>query len=484
MMQSRLVLLNPLSLFRVGVVGAAVALSACSTSRPFYEKDLLASYAREVEPVARDLAAPRAAQEDGPAPAAPTAGGEPSIGEDSTLEECVTYALLHNPEAQAAYYRWQAEIERIDQATALPDPMLMIGRGLRRAEARYAVGVSQMVPAWGKRELRGREASKMADAGRKRFEAAALAVRYNVASAYYELQYVAQAVALTNENLKLLRSLEEVAAVQYQVAAGSQADLVRLQIESAELEDRLAQLADLRVSLAARFNAALNRPHDAPVPFGRPIDPMSVGVGADGLLALLREANPELHGMDDEVEAARIGTELARRERLPDVTFSLEYEDMREPMDDLSDPLMLGVSVNLPIWREKNEAQLGESIARRLAVSAERRARYNMLSAELGEAHFEHRDANRRLALYRDSLIPKADQSLASLLGLYQAGRGGFLDVLDAERMLLEFQLAQRRAAADSAVALARLDAIIGRPVPAEPESALPSPESEPEMNP
>lgn len=46
MMQSRLILLNPLSLFRVGAVGATLALSACSTSRPFYEKDLLAAYAR------------------------------------------------------------------------------------------------------------------------------------------------------------------------------------------------------------------------------------------------------------------------------------------------------------------------------------------------------------------------------------------------------------------------------------------------------
>lgn len=465
-------------------VAAALALSACSTSRPFYEEDLLAAYAREVEPVTRALAAPRSAPPDGSVPVASTADGEPSIGETSTLDECVTYALLHSPEVQAAFYRWQADSERIDQATALPDPMLMIGRALRRAEERYAVGISQMVPAWGKRELRGREASKMADAGRKRFESAALAVRYAVASAYYELQYIAHAVALTQENLDLLRRLEEVAAAQYQVAAGRQADLVRLQIESAELEDRLAQLADLRVSLAARFNAALNRPHDAPVPFGRPIDARRVGVGADELLALLREANPELHGMDDEIEAARIGTELARRERLPDFTLSLEYEDMREPMGDLNDPLMLGVAVNLPLWREKNEAQLGESIARRLAVSAERRARYNMLSAELGEAHFEHRDANRRLALYRDSLIPKADQSLASLLGLYQGGRGGFLDVLDAERMLLEFQLAQRRAAADSAIALARLDAIVGRPVPAEPDAAAPSHHHELEMKP
>jgi len=461
----------------VCLAGLSLPLSACSTSRPFYEKELLASYQREVEPVG-NLTTPFSQPHE--------SGGviAPLITEDSSLDDCLLYALMNSPEVQAAYYRWQADTERIDQATALPDPMLMLGRVLTKAEMRYAVGLSQMIPSWGKRELRGREASEMADAGRKRFEAAALALRYRVAGAFYELQYVADAAAITKQNIELLRSLEEVAAAQYQIATTSVADLVRIQIELAELEDRLAQLADRRQALAARLNAAMNRPHDAPVPFGRGIESMMVSASADELLVMLRESNPELHGMDHEVDAARLGTELARRERLPDFTLGLGFEDMRNPDGDLMDPLMLSVSMNLPLWREKNEAQLGESIARRLALSADRLGRSNALSAELGEALYEHRDANRRLALYRDTLLPKADQSLASLLALYQAGRGGFLDILDAERTLLEFRLAQQRAAADSAIALAQLDMIVGRPVPVESHAGAVPHTPEVEMNP
>lgn len=462
-------------LFRIHAVcasGLVLMLSACSTSRPFFEKELVAAYRREAEPLTQTLAPQRAAQVGEHVKVDADAGShvEPAIGEHSTLDDCVVYALLHNAEMQAAFYRWQGDRERIASAWSLPDPMAMVGRTLLRAEMRYAGGVSQMVPWWGKRELRRTEASQMADAGRQRFEAAALAVRYRVSSAWHELQYLARAIELTQENIVLLRSLETVAATRYQVAAADHSDLIRIQIELAELEDRLAELNDRRAPLTANLNAAMNRPPDAPVPWGGRVEPLVLDATADQLLVMLRETNPELEGMDREIDAARTAAELARRERYPDFTIGVMVEDMREPMEGLNDQVLLSVSMNLPIWREKNEAVLGEAIARRLAVSAERLGLSNRLAAELGEAVFEHRDADRRVRLYRDSLLPRADQALESLLALYQGGKGGFLDVLDAERTLIEFRLALERAAADRAVALARLDMLVGRPVPAQTE--------------
>ena len=68
---------------------------------------------------------------------------------------------------------------------------------------------------------------------------------------------------------------------------------------------------------------------------------------------------------------------------------------------------------------------------------------------------FEHADAVRKVRLYRDSLLPKARQSLeASIVG-YQNATVGFLDLLDAERVLLTLELARRRARTDAANAAA-----------------------------
>lgn len=60
---------------------------------------------------------------------------------------------------------------------------------------------------------------------------------------------------------------------------------------------------------------------------------------------------------------------------------------------------------------------------------------------------FQIRDADRRISLFRDTLIPKAEESMRSTQTAYMAGEmTGLIDLLDAERMLLAFQLNYHRA--------------------------------------
>ncbi len=44
------------------------------------------------------------------------------------------------------------------------------------------------------------------------------------------------------------------------------------------------------------------------------------------------------------------------------------------------------------------------------------------------------------MTLFRDSLVPKGEESVQALDISYQAGDDGFLDLIDAQRVLLEFQ--------------------------------------------
>jgi outer membrane protein TolC len=77
-------------------------------------------------------------------------------------------------------------------------------------------------------------------------------------------------------------------------------------------------------------------------------------------------------------------------------------------------------------------------------------------------ALFQHRDGARRVALFQDSLIPKGEEALRSLQTAYQSGKGGFLDLIDAQRALLEFQLQAARAHTDRAQALAKIEQLSG----------------------
>jgi len=133
--------------------------------------------------------------------------------------------------------------------------------------------------------------------------------------------------------------------------------------------------------------------------------------------------------------------------------------------DSGKDPLMVMVSVSLPVWYGRNGAAAREARHRKIAVERLRVDAGNRLDADLELALYHFRDAQRQIDLYRDTLIPKAEQSLKVAQQGFEAGKTGFIALIDAERMLLEFQLAHRRAQANRGQRLAEVESLTGKEV-------------------
>ncbi|HWQ92057.1 MAG TPA: TolC family protein, partial [Clostridia bacterium] len=83
------------------------------------------------------------------------------------------------------------------------------------------------------------------------------------------------------------------------------------------------------------------------------------------------------------------------------------------------------------------------------------------LAVEFADKSFMYREATRNLALLTDSLLPKARQSLEVGRVGYSSGRTDFINLLDAERSLLDFQLAEVDARTRREIALTELSLII-----------------------
>ena len=89
--------------------------------------------------------------------------------------------------------------------------------------------------------------------------------------------------------------------------------------------------------------------------------------------------------------------------------------------------------------------------------------------ADLKLVLYNFHDAERKIDLYRDTLIPKADQALNVTQQAFETGKASFLDLIDAQRTLLEFRLAYERALTNRAQRLAEIEMITGEEVfPAE----------------
>lgn len=412
----------------------------------------------------------------------------PSIAPDASPDAFVRYALYHSPEVEAAYQRWRASAERLPQVGALPDPRLSVGFFLEEVQTRTGpqearVGVSQAFPWPGQLQNREDAASKAAAAAWRRFEAVRLSVTERVVSTLHDLAYLDATISITDENLELLRSFEEVLRARYRVGSGSHPELIRVQVELGQLEDRLTQLRSMRPAYVAELNAALNRPSGEEVARMTGLPGRIASVDADGLAEIARRSNPMLLAMDEQIEEQRLLSEVARRDGLPEFMVGLDYIVTGEAMNSSTpgsgdDPILLNFGISLPIWRDKYDAGVREALARRLAVAGERADQANRIAAGIHRAWFEHTDADRRVRLYENTLIPKAEESLRASLAGFRAGETSFLDLLDTERTLLEFAIAAERARADRGKALARLNALVGEPVPTD--AAAPSARTDP----
>jgi len=404
-----------------------------------------------------------------------------AIGPDSTLEECVAFAQEHSPAIEAALRRYEAAAEIGPQVAALPDPRVTYGVFITEVETRVGpqeqqVGLSQTLPSPGTLSQRRAQADRRAAAAHERLEATRLEVARRVTEAFVELAYLRRAVALTSENIDLLAQFERVARARYRVAAAGHPDVIRAQLELGRLEDRLRRLRDLRAPQEATLNAAMGRPARAPAPWPETVPSRVLDLEDAAVLEAMAQDNPTLRALLEEVEAERIGTTLARKQSVPDLTLGVTYtvvDDAIAPNTPGSgdDPVLASVSMNLPVWRGKYNALVREAVSRRLAAAGARADARTALEADAQRALFNHRDAHRRVMLFRDTLIPKASESLRASLTGFESGTTGFLDLLDTERTLLEFQLSLARARADRASALARLEALVGRPLPTREES-------------
>jgi len=400
-----------------------------------------------------------------------------SLPAGAALDDYIRYAMQNSPSLEAAFYRWRAAAERVPQAKTLPDPELgfaivldQVDRDTEYMGERYSL--SQMFPWFGKLSLRGDIAFENAQAEAQRFEAARLELAERVTRAWFEYAWLHEAGATARKNLDLLIRLESIARSLYRTGTVSQADVNRAQVELGRLDDQVRSLEDMLGPAAAELNAALGRPAHASLSASPP--PPSRQAAADlperadeDWLALARQNNPVLaasrHGITREQHAIA----LARKEYYPDFRLGLEYardgSARMAMMDGGGADMVAGmISFSIPIRRGRIDAGVREAEARRNAATRDVLDQELSLDASLKGALFTYRDSGRRLQLYGGTLVPKARQSMASAEAAYRVGDASFSDLIDAQRVLLEFELAHERAAADRGKALARIRALVG----------------------
>lgn len=387
-----------------------------------------------------------------------------------TLQAALEYGAENNPQLQAAFSQWKGMEQNIGVQQGLPDPTFSYGYYFEPIETRTGpqnqrFGLSQTFPGFGKLSMQKAIASDQSAAAHQRYNREKLHLDQRIATAYAELHFLKRSTEITQERIRLVRNLEQVARSRY-TSGSPMAPVLQAQVELGRLEDRLLSLSDLRQPQQAQLNAALNRPASAPLAWPAALPYRPIKTDPETLRRNLARTSPELSELAHTVAQGEHALQLARNARRPDFTLGIQYiETGKATMpaaDSGNDPIIGTIGINLPLWFGKNRARIESAAHLKTAAQLTLENREQTLDADIRQALFKLRDADRKMELYQQNLIPKALQSLEVNQKGFETGQLEFINLIDAQRMLLEFELSHARARADHLIARADLGRLTG----------------------
>ncbi len=362
------------------------------------------------------------------------------------LNALIDEALENNLELRASSYRIEAAEAKIPQAKSLDNPelnfRLMEMQGLKPNEAMWAnVELMQMFPFPGKLSSMGQAADIAARRYQQEFNEKSVEVVMRVKSTFYELWYTQKALALNDENKKLLQQFIEISRLQYSVGKVTQQDVLKAQVEFTKLENDRLTLEQKVTGMLAMLAQLLNR--NITEFRGQAIAPDTIQFNID--ISQVQEAAlrrcSRLRSDSLMVEQDREMLHLAKLEYLPDFKLGIEY--VTSPMTGFKGwSLAAGITLPFSFWTlGKASARIEEATANIKKSTAMYDDERNMLLSRVKDFYTKAVSLKRQYDLYRGSILPQSEQALSATLTNYQTGRTDFLMLIDSYRMLVMFKM-------------------------------------------
>ena len=393
----------------------------------------------------------------------------------SEVETLVAEALARNPEILASGEKWQMLVAKSQQAGALDDPMLMlkIQNGMindplafdQDATTAKVIGISQMLPFAGKRDLQRAGAEQEAKSAEWELAERKVELRRMVQDAWAQLALVQDSLRLVTENITLLDSLNTLAETGYGTGMVRQNEVLRTQIERSRMEEMRIGLEQRQKSLASMFASLLHRPMESPLPVVQGAI-VPVQTSAAELETLAFASRPELFARAARLEQARTSETLAQREFYPDVTLSFEYMQREafsgDPESMGDDMYSAGVTFNLPVQRQKRRAMVTEAQAQGRMAEAEIEGLRHEIRRGISDTLARLTASAAMAQLYDSGIVPQAEFATEALLSSYRVGKGELMTVLDSRMKLFGLRQRYYEFVAENQMQRAELEALVG----------------------
>jgi len=394
-------------------------------------------------------------------------------GMATSLRELEQEAEQKNPQIAASFHGWQAARNVPKQASALPETQLSVQQfsvGSPRPFAGYSnsdfayigFGASQDIPYPGKRQLRGRVAEYEADSMEAQTDSVRRAVVGNLKMVYFRLAYIQQTLGVLQRSDALLTQVQEASEARYRAGQGNQQDVLKAQLQHTKILQEVAHHHQEEGLLEAQIKQVLGRPQDSADIVAETLTLRALPYTAAELLQRAREQNPDVHSKQASIRQQEAKVELAHKNFCPDFNVQYNYEHTGSQTRDY---YMATFGIRLPN-RGRQKAELAEAQANHERARQELDAESQRVLSEVQQQYVRATNAEERLKIYSDGLVPQSEATFQSALSAYESNRQDFESLLSSFLDVLNVDLEYRNELVEHESALAELERLTGVDLP------------------
>jgi cobalt-zinc-cadmium efflux system outer membrane protein len=317
--------------------------------------------------------------------------------------------------------------------------------------------VSQLIEIAGKRGNRQKSARAGVVGARARFFDARRTLEQGVTKAYIAALLASDNESILTASASSLRHESNIAEVRFKAGDISESDLRQIQnnADVFELQARSAAASAAQARVAVEVLMGVR-------------EPKGHWTAEDSLESLSLSptrtpeskpdaARPDVLAAEADVRKAEADLKLQKALRIPDPTFTLQYE-RNPPGPPGPDTVGIGVSFPLPLWNlNRGNIQSAQASLDQSAIALDK-ARAQVI-ADLSNAEVGYQEAFERWQRYQSQIRPRAARVRESVAYAYEKGGASLVDLLTAERDDNSVRLATAQAMSDSASAAADLTA-------------------------
>jgi outer membrane protein, heavy metal efflux system len=395
--------------------------------------------------------------------------GQEMTGMPTPLATLLAEAQSNNSQIDAADHAWKAATHVADQVKTLPDPQFTVQSfsvgspkpfaGFSNSDFAYVgFGASQDIPFAGKLRLKGDVANRNADMQQAEADMLRISVSDQVKIIYLRLAYLDATLSILARNDAVLKPLIETGLSKYSLGQGSQADVLKAQIEHTKILREVTMHHEEMGQLQANLKALLHRTQSSPEIIPELLSVTPLQKTAEELQGLVLTHNPEVSLGTADVQKQDAMLKSAQREGKPDFNVSYMFQ---QTGGGYRDYYMLSLNMRLPRHKrvEAAVAEASESLER------SRKELDSQVQQQLSEVQKQYivvTNSEELLKEYRDGLVPQAQAAYRAELTTYESGKGTFATVLSSLIDLLTFEHDYQQVILDHETALARLEALTG----------------------